>query len=87
MMMAFYLLVTCIVLQVLFSLVFPVQHTEESRKLYWSSPLKPLIPKNCSSRPSSSPRTNSGNESRVQGNGALALEASETEINTPALSV
>jgi SSS family solute:Na+ symporter len=42
MMMAFYLLVVCIGLQVTFSFVYPVRHTEESRKLFWSTPFQPL---------------------------------------------
>jgi len=42
MMMAFYLCCVCIVLQVVFSYVYPVVHTEESKLLYWKSPLEPL---------------------------------------------
>lgn len=42
MMMAFYLFIFCIVIQVLFSLIYPVQHTEESKQLYWKNPLDPL---------------------------------------------
>lgn len=42
MMMAFYLFCTCVILQVSFSYVYPVQHTEESSQLYWKSPLEPL---------------------------------------------
>jgi SSS family solute:Na+ symporter len=42
MMKAFYLLCACVLMQVVFSLIWPAQHTEESEKLYWSSPLEPL---------------------------------------------
>lgn len=42
MMMAFYLFVACVVLQVSLSYYFPVQHTAESNTLYWKSPLEPL---------------------------------------------
>jgi solute:Na+ symporter, SSS family len=42
MMMAFYLCVICIVMQVIFSYVYPVVHTEESKLLYWKSPMEPL---------------------------------------------
>jgi SSS family solute:Na+ symporter len=42
MMMAFYLFCTCVIIQVSFSYVYPVQHTEESAQLYWKSPLEPL---------------------------------------------
>jgi SSS family solute:Na+ symporter len=42
MMMAFYLCCVCIILQVVFSYVYPVVHTEESKLLYWKSPLEPL---------------------------------------------
>ena len=42
MMMAFYLFCTCVVIQVVFSYVYPVQHTEESSKLYWKTPWEPL---------------------------------------------
>lgn len=41
-MVAFYLFLVCVVLQVVLSFVFPVQHTPESRDLYWESPLAPL---------------------------------------------
>lgn len=41
-MVAFYLFLVCVVLQVVLSFVFPVQHTAESRDLYWESPLAPL---------------------------------------------
>lgn len=41
-MVAFYLFLVCVVLQVVLSFVFPVQHTAESRGLYWESPLAPL---------------------------------------------
>ncbi len=42
MMMTFYLFCTCVIIQVSFSYVYPVQHTEESSQLYWKSPLEPL---------------------------------------------
>ncbi len=42
MMMAFYLFCTCLIIQVSFSYIYPVQHTEESSQLYWKSPLEPL---------------------------------------------
>ena len=42
MMMAFYLFCTCIVMQVSFSFIYPVQHTAASSKLYWKTPLEPL---------------------------------------------
>jgi SSS family solute:Na+ symporter len=42
MMMAFYLFCTCVIIQVSFSYVYPVQHTEESAQLYWKSPWEPL---------------------------------------------
>jgi SSS family solute:Na+ symporter len=42
MMMAFYLLCTCILMQVILSYIFPVVHTAESEKLYWKNPLDPL---------------------------------------------
>lgn len=42
MMMAFYLFCTCVIIQVSFSYIYPVQHTEESAQLYWKSPWEPL---------------------------------------------
>lgn len=42
MMMAFYLFVACVLLQVLFSYIYPVQHTDVSSELYWKSPFDPL---------------------------------------------
>src|SRR5215471_1254796 len=45
MMMAFYLCVACIIIQVILSYVYPVVHTEESKMLYWKSPLEPLTGK------------------------------------------
>jgi SSS family solute:Na+ symporter len=42
MMMAFYLCIACIAIQVVLSFVFPAAHTEESKMLYWRSPLDPL---------------------------------------------
>lgn len=38
MMMAFYLFCACVVVQVFFSMVYPVQHTPASSQLYWKSP-------------------------------------------------
>lgn len=45
MMMAFYLFCACLLLQVVFSWVYPVQHTEESETLYWKSWQSPLAAK------------------------------------------
>lgn len=42
MMMAFYLFVACVIMQVALSFYFPVQHTAESNMLYWKTPLEPL---------------------------------------------
>ncbi|MBS1577286.1 MAG: sodium:solute symporter [Bacteroidetes bacterium] len=42
MMMAFYLFMACVIIQVILSYVFPVQHTEDSEKLYWKSIWEPL---------------------------------------------
>lgn len=42
MMMAVYLFCACLILQVSFSYLYPVQHTSESVKLYWKSPWEPL---------------------------------------------
>ncbi|MDP9080182.1 MAG: sodium:solute symporter [Bacteroidota bacterium] len=42
MMMAFYLFSICVVIQIFFSVVYPVQHTAESSKLYWRSIWEPL---------------------------------------------
>jgi SSS family solute:Na+ symporter len=42
MMMAFYLCCACVLMQVILSYVYPVQHTGESKALYWRSPLDPL---------------------------------------------
>ena len=42
MMMAFYLFVACVIMQVSLSYYFPVHHTAESNTLYWKSPLEPL---------------------------------------------
>jgi len=42
MMMAFYLFCACVLLQVFLSRLFPVEHTAESRTLYWKSPGEPL---------------------------------------------
>lgn len=45
MMMAFYLFCTCVILQVTFSIIYPVVHTEESSALYWKSWKSPLAAK------------------------------------------
>ncbi len=42
MIMAFYLFVSCVVLQVVLSFLFPVRHTAESDALYWQTPWEPL---------------------------------------------
>ncbi|CAL1521258.1 sodium:solute symporter [Chitinophaga sp. MM2321] len=42
MMMAFYLFCVCVFIQVVFSYVYPVQHTSHSRELYWKSIREPL---------------------------------------------
>jgi SSS family solute:Na+ symporter len=42
MMMAFYLFMTCLIMQVAFSYLYPVQHNTESEKLYWKSFWEPL---------------------------------------------
>ncbi|WET68476.1 sodium:solute symporter [Sphingobacterium sp.] len=42
MMMAFYLFLICMLLQVLLSYKYPVQHTAQSRDLYWKNPMDPL---------------------------------------------
>jgi SSS family solute:Na+ symporter len=42
MMMAFYLFCVCVLVQVVFSYVYPVQHTAESEGLYWKSVAEPL---------------------------------------------
>jgi len=42
MMMAFYLFVICVVIQVTLSYLYPVKHTKESATLYWKSPWEPL---------------------------------------------
>ncbi|MGJ1227441.1 sodium:solute symporter [Sphingobacterium siyangense] len=42
MMMAFYLFLLCMLLQVLLSYKYPVQHTAQSRDLYWKNPMDPL---------------------------------------------
>lgn len=45
MLMAFYLFCFCVVIQVISSYAFPVQHTAESRVLYWKSPMESLSAK------------------------------------------
>lgn len=42
MMMAFYLFCACVVMQVVFSFMYPVQHTVQSGGLYWKSIREPL---------------------------------------------
>ncbi|RZK58691.1 MAG: sodium:solute symporter [Pedobacter sp.] len=42
MMMAFYLFVACVIIQVSCSYIYPVVHTEQSKKLYWNSFWEPL---------------------------------------------
>jgi len=42
MMMAFYLFCICFIMQVSLSYIFPMQHTEESARLFWKSPWEPL---------------------------------------------
>ncbi|MEX6689541.1 sodium:solute symporter [Danxiaibacter flavus] len=42
MMMAFYLFCACVLIQVVFSYVYPVQHTAQSRELFWKSLSEPL---------------------------------------------
>lgn len=45
MMMAFYLFLACAAMQVLFSFLYPVVHTEQSGALYWRSIREPLAGK------------------------------------------
>jgi SSS family solute:Na+ symporter len=42
MMMAFYLFLICLFMQITLSYMYPVQHTKESATLYWKSPWEPL---------------------------------------------
>jgi SSS family solute:Na+ symporter len=42
MMMAFYLFCICVLMQVVFSFLFPVAHTNISRDFFWKNPLEPL---------------------------------------------
>lgn len=42
MIMAFYLFLACVTIQVIGSYIYPVTHTEESKKLYWNSIFEPL---------------------------------------------
>ncbi len=42
MVMAFYLFLVCVVIQFVYSYVYPVRHTAVSKELYWKSPLEPL---------------------------------------------
>jgi SSS family solute:Na+ symporter len=43
MMIAFYLFCACLLMQILFSYIYPVVHTPESSKLYWHSIKEPLL--------------------------------------------
>ena len=45
MMMAFYLFCACVIMQVVFSYIYPVQHTAQSSTLYWKSIREPLLAK------------------------------------------
>jgi SSS sodium solute transporter superfamily len=42
MMMAFYLFLICMILQVLLSYMYPVLHTAQSQELFWKNPMDPL---------------------------------------------
>ena len=42
MMITFYIFLGCLLMQIVLSYVYPVQHTKESVALYWKSPLEPL---------------------------------------------
>ncbi|HTN20257.1 MAG TPA: sodium:solute symporter [Pelobium sp.] len=42
MMMAFYLFCFCLIIQISTSLIYPVEHTDVSSKLYWERPLEAL---------------------------------------------
>jgi SSS family solute:Na+ symporter len=42
MLMAFYLFAACVVMQVVFSFLYPVVHTAQSNTLYWRSWKEPL---------------------------------------------
>ncbi len=42
MMVAVYLFLICLLMQIILSYVYPVQHTKESAVLFWRSPLEPL---------------------------------------------
>lgn len=42
MMMAFYLFCTCVLMQVVFSYVYPGQPSRQSERLYWKTPWEPL---------------------------------------------
>jgi SSS family solute:Na+ symporter len=42
MMMAFYLFCICVCMQVMFSFIYPVVHTPQSKNLYWRSWKEPL---------------------------------------------
>lgn len=45
MMMAFFLLMACVLIQVLASVLWPAVHTERSRQLVWDKPWTPLLDK------------------------------------------
>ncbi|MCC6290238.1 MAG: sodium:solute symporter [Chitinophagaceae bacterium] len=42
MLMAFYLFCACVLMQVVFSYIYPMKHTQQSEKLYWKSIREPL---------------------------------------------
>jgi SSS family solute:Na+ symporter len=42
MMMAFYLFIACVLMQVTFSYIYPATHTTQSRELFWKSVWEPL---------------------------------------------
>jgi SSS family solute:Na+ symporter len=42
MMMAFYLFIACVLIQVTFSYIYPATHTPQSRELFWKSAWEPL---------------------------------------------
>ncbi|MGN6510859.1 MAG: sodium:solute symporter family transporter, partial [Chitinophaga sp.] len=42
MMMAFYLFIACVLMQVTFSYIYPATHTTQSRELFWKSAWEPL---------------------------------------------
>jgi solute:Na+ symporter, SSS family len=42
MMMAFYLFMVCLVMQIVLSFIYPAVLTEDNKELYWKSPFEPL---------------------------------------------